>query len=234
MEHILLNEDCLTAMKDLSDNSIDLLFCDLPYGQTACNWDSLINLELFWLQINRICKITCPMFFTCTTKFGVSLINSNPKNFRYDLIYKKTNNTGHLNCKKMPMRKHEMIYVFYRKLPLYNIDSHISICEYINPAIKGGVYGSQKECINNRYDPPLPDSILEFQAQRGKHSTQKPVELMKWILKYYSKEGDIVLDPTMGSGSTGVACSEMNRKFIGIEKDIEIYKVALERNKNIK
>ena len=131
MEHILLNDDCLDAMKDLSNNSIDLLFCDLPYGQTDCHWDSLINLELFWLQINRICKITCPMFFTCTTKFGNSLINSNPKNFRYDLVYKKTRHAGHLNCKKMPMRKHEMIYVFYRKLPLYNIDSHIShsVCD---------------------------------------------------------------------------------------------------------
>ena len=231
MEHILLNDNCLDAMKDLSDNSIDLLFCDLPYGQTNCHWDSLINLELFWLQINRICKITCPMFFTCTTKFGVSLINSNPKNFRYDLIYKKTKHTGHLNCKKMPMRKHEMIYVFYRKLPLYNIDSHISISKNIQKPNNSSVYGSKKECIINKYEPPLPDSILEFQAQCGKHSTQKPVELMKWLLKYYSKEGDTVLDPTMGSGSTGIACSEMNRKFIGIEKNIDIFKVALERNK---
>ena len=231
MEHILLNDDCLDAMADLSDNSIDLLFCDLPYGQTNCHWDSLINLELFWLQINRICKITCPMFFTCTTKFGVSLINSNPKNFRYDLVYKKTKHTGHLNCKKMPMRKHEMIYVFYRKLPVYNIDSHISISKIIQKPNNSIVYGSKKECIINKYEPPLPDSILEFQAQCGKHSTQKPVELMKWLLKYYSKEGDTVLDPTMGSGSTGIACSEMNRKFIGIEKNIDIFKVALERNK---
>ena len=129
------------------------------------------------------------------------------------------------------MKKHEMIYVFYRKLPVYNIDSHISISKIIQKPNNSIVYGSKKECIINKYEPPLPDSILEFQAQIGKHSTQKPVELMKWILKYYSKEGDTVLDPTMGSGSTGVACSEMNRKFIGIEKDIEIFKVSLERNK---
>ena len=231
MEHILLNDNCLDAMKDLSDNSIDLLFCDLPYGQTACKWDSLIDLELFWLQINRICKITCPMFFTCTTKFGVSLINSNPKNFRYDLVYKKTKHTGHLNCKKMPMRKHEMIYVFYRKLPVYNIDSHISQFDGYRDIKNSNVYNKQIKHTILTYSPPLPDTILEFQAQVGKHATQKPVELMKWILKYYSKEGDIILDPTMGSGSTGVACSEMNRKFIGIEKDIDIFKVALERNK---
>jgi len=240
MEHILLNDDCLDAMKDLSDNSIDLLFCDLPYGQTDCKWDSLINLELFWLQINRICKITCPMFFTCTTKFGVSLINSNPKNFRYELIWIKSASCGFLNAKKMPMRKHEMIYVFYRKLPLYNIDSHKNMFlseQALTYSKEDSVYGKKtvynykKKNGNSVYDPPLPNSLLEIKSEKGKHSTQKPVELMKWILKYYSKENDTILDPTMGSGSTGVACSEMNRKFIGIEKDIEIYKVALERNK---
>jgi len=120
----LYNQDCLEKMKDLSDNSIDLLFCDLPYGQTSCKWDSLIDLDLFWKEVNRVCKDTTPMFFTCSTKFGVSLINSNPKNFRYDLIWVKSSPCGFLNAKKMPMKKHEMIYVFYRKLPLYDLSSH--------------------------------------------------------------------------------------------------------------
>jgi site-specific DNA-methyltransferase (adenine-specific) len=263
----LYNNDCLEVMKDLSSNSIDLLFCDLPYGQTNCKWDTKIDLELFWKQVNRICKINCPMFFTTTSRFGVDLINSNPKNFRYDLVWVKTHNCGFLNAKKMPMRKHEMIYVFYRKLPFYNLSSHshkflgifntdnkaencygnsnyqpLELKKY-DPLLPNSVIKEEK-CYgegshnyeykgeareSNVYDPPLPNSLLEIKSQKGKHSTQKPTELMKWILKYYSKEGDIVLDPTMGSGSTGIACKEMNRKFIGIEKDEKIYKSAVER-----
>lgn len=283
----LINGDCLEKMKDISNNSIDFLFCDLPYGQTSCKWDCVIDLELFWREINRICKIDCPMFFTCTTKFGVSLINSNPKNFRYDLVWVKSASCGFLNAKKMPMKKHEMIYVFYRKLPLYDISSHEH--KYLNSKteniIKTEVYSNKnkneprelyrnngqqqydpplpnsvirntpkleecfgKEYLKNKpnyreinpnlgangtdshiYDPPLPHSLLEIKSEKGKHATQKPVELIKYLLKYYSKEGDVVLDPTMGSGSTGLACKEMNRHFIGIEKDEKIFKVAKER-----
>jgi len=139
----LINGDCLEKMKDISDNSIDLLFCDLPYGQTSCKWDSLIDLELFWKEVNRICKITTPMFFTCSTKFGVSLINSNPKNFRYDLVWVKSSPCGFLNAKKMPMKKHEMIYVFYRKLPFYDLSSH-----------------KHKFLKERKEEPPLPNSVI--------------------------------------------------------------------------
>ena len=121
---MLIQGDCLEAMKTMETNSIDLLFCDLPYGQTSCKWDCLIDLDLFWKQVNRICKERTPMFFTCSTKFGVSLINSNPKNFRYDLVWIKSAPCGFLNAKKMPMKKHEMVYVFYKKLPLYDLSSH--------------------------------------------------------------------------------------------------------------
>ena len=267
----LYNNDCLEVMKDLSANSIDLLFCDLPYGQTSCKWDCKIDLELFWKEVNRICKKECPMFFTTTTRFGVELINSNPKNFRYDLVWVKSKSAGFLLAKKMPMRKHEMIYVFYRKLPLYDLTSHSHKfindyneakninedlkcygegshdSEYTGEARKANVYDPplpvsviKTELVSNAlsyrnpaglYDPPLPNSILEIKSQKGKHSTQKPTALMEWILKYYSKEGDTVLDPTMGSGSTGVACKLMKRNFIGIEKDEKIYKVAVERLK---
>lgn len=233
----LYNNDCLEVMRDLSDNSIDLLFCDLPYGETSCKWDCKIDLTLFWKEINRICKINCPMFFTTTTRFGVDLINSNPKNFRYDLVWIKSAAAGFLNAKKMPMRKHEMIYVFYRKLPLYDLSSHSH--KFLKERIgrTGNIYNSNNLNSNDlktpspelKYDPPLPNSILEISSQKGKHATQKPTALMEWILKYYSKEGDTVLDPTMGSGSTGVACKTMNRKFIGIEKDEKIYKDAVER-----
>ncbi len=223
-------------MKDLSDNSIDLLFCDLPYGQTSCCWDSLIDLNLFWKEVNRICKDTTPMFFTCSTKFGVSLINSNPKNFRYDLVWVKSAPCGFLNAKKMPMKKHEMIYVFYRKLPLYDLSTHSH--KFLRErkeewCDKNGLYGEDKEVPKTeyKYDPPLPHSLLEIKSEKGKHSTQKPTALIEWCLKYYSKEGDSILDPTMGSGSTGIACKNMNRKFIGIEKDEKIFNVAIERLK---
>ena len=315
--------DCLEIMKDIETNSIDLLFCDLPYcgitnskkdSEISCKWNTPIDLDLFWKQVNRICKEKTPMFFTCSTKFGVSLINSNPKNFRYDLVWVKSAPCGFLNAKKMPMKKHEMVYVFYKKLPLYDLSSHshkflketpmgnkpdlygrlwnkdgepylknkiqnkydpplpTSVVResttnevYESPKLtynhkkrdeplydpplptsvvretSKSIYGEETKKIfiyddtgklrnsEPRYDPPLPTSILEVKSQKGKHATQKPTALMEWILKYYSKEGDVVLDPTMGSGSTGVACKNMNRNFIGIELDEEIYKVAQER-----
>jgi site-specific DNA-methyltransferase (adenine-specific) len=279
----LIQGDCIEKMKDINNNSIDLLFCDLPYGQTSCKWDCLIDLELFWKEVNRICKAECPMFFTCSTKFGVSLINSNPKNFRYDLVWVKSAPCGFLNAKKMPMKKHEMIYVFYRKLPFYDLSSHShkflkeqvikteELCKYdVNKNAYGGgkegrikiskkkqdhetkydpplpnsvittehktAYGNNKHFHNTEqkngesiYDPPLPNSLLEIKSERGKHSTQKPIALIEWFLKYYSKEGDTILDPTMGSGSTAIACKNMNRNFIGIEKDEKIFKIASER-----
>ena len=132
----------------------------------------------------------------------------------------------------MPMRNHEMIYVFYENLPLYDISSHSHKFVKMDKPHTAGVdhpYGNTNGCEKSCYDPPLPTSILHFKSERGKHKTQKPTTLMEWILKYYSKEGDTVLDPTMGSGSTGVSCKSMNREFIGIEMDEEIYKVACER-----
>ena len=508
----IFNADCLEKMKDLDDKSVDLIFCDLPYGQTSCAWDSLIDLDLFWKEVMRIKKLNTPIFFTTTTKFGVSLIQSAPKKcfFRYDLVWVKSAPAGFLCAKKMPMRKHEMIYVFYEKLPFYDLSSHshkfiksgtkskeggemvvqnksiyhdkevidykdrkggpmwdpplpvsvvkedkniidgetyntknrkkpitrekgdkydpplpvsvvkeektqiskahdadlygattggtignvhgtnydpplpvsivkeVSIDKDFSVEVNNSTYGTlqikqpitsgprwdpplpvsvvkevddvydakerfkngklkkharhlqkgdesiydpplpvsvvkedsniiqkidknnsiikkQKEdnnynktykndCLmgndfknfrggvkiyepalpvsivkdesstiyNNkgksttpitkhpvqgqttgqpRYDPPLPDSMLEIKSTRGKHSTEKPVALMEWVLKYYSKEGDMVLDPTCGSGSTGVACKNMNRNFIGIEMDEDIFKVAENRLK---
>lgn len=282
----LRHGDCLEVMKVFEKDSVDLLFADLPYQQTSLKWDVLIDLDLFWKEVNRVCKPDAPMVFTCSVKFGNSLINSNPKNFRYDLIWVKSAPCGFLNAKKMPMKKHEMIYVFYNKLPkVYteNIALHHkhkflkeenkvikeekmlcnTKCDSVlygdikrdkvgairyepplpNSVIKEDkiikydiLYGNvdiiEPETRKNgeaRWSPPLPNSILEMKSEKGKHATQKPVALMEWILKYYSREGDVVLDPTMGSGSMGVACENKNRLFIGIEKDETIYNVALER-----
>ena len=232
----LLNGDCLEKLKELEPNSVDLVFCDLPYGQTSCKWDNKIDLNELWKELKRVSKSTTPFFFTCSTKFGYELIKSNEKWFRYDLVWEKSAPCGFLSAKKMPMRKHEMIYVFYEKLPLYDISSHTHKFknEVFDETYEGNLYGNDTKRSNihttkPRYDPPLPTSILEFKSERGKHRTQKPITMMNWILKYYSKENDVVLDPTMGSGSMGVACKEMNRDFIGIELDEEIYKSACER-----
>jgi len=268
---ILLHGDCLDHMKSIDDNSVDLIFCDLPYGQTSCAWDIIIPWEPFWNEIMRIKKLNAPLFFTTTTKFGVELINNAPKKcpFRYDIVWVKSAPAGFLSAKKMPMRKHEMVYVFYEKLPFYDLSSHkhkfikdgtkskedncygvqkldekksydpplpVSVVkEEIDEKYKnkGGLYSkvSRNGLVKSEphYEPPLPNSLLEIKSTRGKHSTEKPVALMEWILKYYSKEGDVVLDPTMGSGSTGVACKNMNRNFIGIEKDPKIYETAVNR-----
>ena len=376
---MLIKGDCLTEMKKIEDNTVDLLFCDLPWAATSCRWDCALDLPLFWKQVNRVCKINCPMFFCCNAKFGNTLISSNPKNFRYDLVWIKSAPVGFLNAKKMPMKKHELIYVFYRKLPIYDLSSHThkflgekisnrtgkdgvdnktvwknrsksgkETCHSYNPPLPTSIIkekqirntpkleeGYGKDYLTNKpnyrlinpnlgangtdshiydpplptsiikddlfirgkqtnsenkdvynynerlkngtlyhharklqkgdepiydpplptsiiktdlysnkniegkrelyrneskqYDPPLPNSILEIKSEKGKHATQKPVQLIEWILKYYSKVGDTVLDPTMGSGSSGVACINMKRKYIGIEKDPDIFKVAKSR-----
>ena len=267
----LFNGNCLEKLKELEPKSVDLVFCDLPYGQTSCEWDNKINLTDLWKELKRISKPTTPLFFTCSTKFGYELIKSNEKWFKYDLVWEKSAPCGFLSAKKMPMKKHEMIYVFYNKSPLYDISSHKH--KFPNDgdnnrptnSMYGGImkttsknrnepqydpplptsvikhehmediYGSYEHTDfkgrngQPRYDPPLPTSVLPFKSEKGKHRTQKPITMMNWILKYYSKENDVILDPTMGSGSMGVACKEMNRDFIGIELDEEIYKSACER-----
>ena len=269
---MLIQGDCLEEMKNIETDKIDLLFCDLPWQCTSCKWDCALDLPLFWKEVNRICKINCPMFFCCNAKFGTTLINSNPKNFRYDLVWIKSSPVGFLNAKKMPMKKHELIYLFYRKLPLYDLSSHTHKFIKERTGEKNGLYGKDKEKIFNEgqydpplptsiikddllytvdndyrykcshkerknsesiYDPPLPNSILEIKSEKGKHPTQKPIKLIEWILKYYSKEGDTILDPTMGSGSSGVACLNMKRKYIGIEKDAVIFKVMEDRLKGL-
>ena len=254
---ILLHGDCLEEMKALEDNSIDFIFCDLPYGQTSCKWDCCIDLDIFWKEVMRIKKLNTPIFMTTTTKFGVSLINTAPKkcHFRYDIVWVKSSPVGFLSAKKMPMRKHEMIYVFYEKLPFYDLSSHKH--KFITPPLPESIVKEAEEIPQNKYnhnqeqiynaeylekkidfkgrgggsmyEPPLPTTMLEIKSTKGKHSTEKPVALIEWLLKYYSKEGDTVLDPTMGSGSSGVACKNMNRNFIGIEKDQEIYEHAVNR-----
>lgn len=381
----LFNECCLERMAKMEDKSVDLIFCDLPYGQTSCEWDTCIDLERFWREVKRIRKDTTPIVFTTTTKFGVDLIMSNRAEFRHDYVWKKSKAVGFLNAKKMRMTIHEMVYVFYKKLPKYNVlEYHTHKFKGKNtkkttPSYfgeKGGLYGdkvvvsqqprdsplyepplpnsiintsvfngaTRDEPLTNHYtpterktnvydpplptsvlpeenckyditknvygggtpgrikisknkhdhqqkydpplptsvlkeekstpytnddypaenvvlteeqvlrtqhttiygtnthhhcreqkngesiyDPPLPNSYLEIKSEGRKHATQKPVALMEFFIKYFTDPNALVLDPTMGSGSTGVACKNLNRRFIGIELDPEIFKTAEER-----
>ena len=179
----LYNGDCLEKMKNLEDKSIDLIFCDLPYGQTSCKWDCKIDLQLFWKEIMRIKKLNTPIFFTTTTKFGVELITSAPKKcyFRYDIVWVKSQKCGFLCAKKMPLRAHEMIYVFYEKLPFYDLSSHKHkfIKKYQEEDMDKSLYGKMpktgkdKESHSKQYEPPLPVSVVKEEEKQNKKVEKK-------------------------------------------------------------
>jgi site-specific DNA-methyltransferase (adenine-specific) len=231
----LINDDCLNALTNITDKSVSLVIADLPYGQTNNKWDVKIDLAKLWEHLKRVGTTNCAYIFFTTTKFGIELITSNKDWFRYDLVWQKQKPVGFLNAKKMPMRSHEMIYVFYNKLPTYNIVSnHIPTkFQTQNGVMDTSCYGV-KRLGYSTYEPRLPCSVLEFDVTNNNmkkryHATEKPIDLLEWLIKYYSNEGETILDPTMGSGTTGVACKNLNRNFIGIEMDKTIYDVANER-----
>ena len=239
----LIHGDCLEEMKNISDNSIDLCLTDLPYGQIDCVWDTKINLAAVWDELNRICKKNAAMLFFSTQRFAVELMNSNPKNFRYDLIWQKNNLCGHLNANKMPLRNHEIILVFYNKLPTYNPQKwhYVSRKHNKRRSNASNVYGKQhgEGVIWDGSDGMrFPTSVLRFNAESERfntktagtmHPTQKPVELLRYLIKTYTQENETVLDFTAGSFSTGVACILENRKFIGIEKDKGWFDIGVKR-----
>ncbi len=242
----LINGDCLEELKNLEDNSIDFFYCDLPYGQTACKWDNKLDHKALWVQFKRLARNDrTPFFFSCTTKFGFELFNTAPKGwFRWDLVWKKNRAAGFLNAYKLPMRKHEMLYCFSKKTPYYDVSSHkekkIINCTCNTDRHSSNLYnlnekkGDKLKKITHKEPLPTsditPSSWCEYKSDEGiKHRTAKPVKLMEFLLKYWTKEGDTICDPTAGSGSMGIACKNMNREFIGIEKDEEIYNVMCER-----
>tara|TARA_R110001606_G_scaffold108495_1_gene233597 strand:- start:93 stop:839 length:747 start_codon:yes stop_codon:yes gene_type:complete len=235
------HSDCFDEFKNINDNTVDLVCVDLPYGQTNNKWDKPINLTTMWLLLNRICKDRCIYVFFCTTKYGYELIESNYDNFRYDLVWKKNIGNGWFNAKKQPLRSHEMIYVFYNKVGTYN-PQKVKGKPWKH---KGGKYKDGKTDNYNKtkrktYDTVntdrYPKSVLEFNIPTIKkkyHKTQKPTDILEWIIKTYSNDNDIVLDFTMGSGSTIEACINTNRRYIGIEKDNDIFYIAKNRIDNI-
>lgn len=233
----LLLGDTLELLPTLEDNSVDMLLVDLPYGTTACKWDSVIPLEPLWEQYHRICKKNAAMVFTSAQPFTTTLIASNMKEFRYEWIWEKPQGTNPMNAKIMPLKSHENILVFYRERPIYNPQMWKST-PYSgfksDTATIGEVYGSAKS--KHRDNPTgerYPKTILRFQQEKGFHPTQKPVPLMEYLIKTYTNETDTVLDNTMGSGSTGVACINLNRSFIGIELDKEYFEIAKKRTDSL-
>lgn len=230
----LIQGDCLQKMSEIPSNSVDMVLCDLPYGITACKWDITIPFEDLWEQYNRIVKENGAILLFGQEPFSSYLRLSNIKYYKYDWIWDKPCGTGFLNAKKQPMRNHEVISVFYKKQPTYNPQKtkghkkKTSVKRQGNTEVYGRQVGSHSYDSDERY----PRSIQTFSSDKQKvclHPTQKPVLLCEYLIKTYTNEGDIVLDNTMGSGSTGVACKNIGRKFIGIEKDDRYFKIAKER-----
>jgi DNA (cytosine-5-)-methyltransferase len=240
--------NCLDLMKSLEDKSVDLILCDLPYGTTRNKWDSVIDLELLWEQYNRVIKERGAILLFAQTPFDKVLGVSNLKNLRYEIIWQKTAPTGFLNAKKMPMKAHENILVFYKKLPTYNpqmtkghprkVSSKASRSNSANRHTKKslngesnyGVFANEIEGYDSTERYPLSIQVFaKDQQKENYHPTQKPVALLEWLLKTYTNEGDLVLDNCMGSGSTGVACVNLNRNFIGMELTEQYFEIAKER-----
>ena len=225
--------DCLSVMKTISDNSVDLILVDLPYQKTDCDWDSMIPLEPLWEQYNRIAKENAAMVFTAVQPFTTILAASNLKNLRYEWIWEKPQGTNPMSAKIMPLKSHENILVFYRKKPKYYPQMWYSTpySGFSSEQSKiGEVYGSNdSKHRNNPEGTRYPKTVIRCKQEKGLHPTQKPVELLSYLIKTYTDECDTVLDNTMGSGSTGVAAKLTNRSFIGIEKDSKYFEIAKER-----
>jgi len=235
----LLKGDCLEVMKSIPDGSIDAIITDPPYGTTACKWDSVIDFDLMWEQLNRIIKPNGAIVLFGSEPFSSALRMSNIKEYKYDWIWNKVNKfSGHLNAKKQPLRKTELISIFYNTQVLYNPQMEDGK-PYIATSVgnKSSNYGKQIDkiktvCDGKRY----PSNIIAIKGdERGSvgriHPTQKPVALMEYMIKTYTNENETVLDFTMGSGSTMVACQNTNRNGIGIEMDAEYFKIAQQRIK---
>lgn len=234
------NMDCLEGMKLLQDKSVDMILCDLPYGVTQNKWDVVIPFDELWKQYERVIKDNGAIVLTAAQPFSAQLIVSNPKLFRYEWIWEKTAATGHLNAKKMPMRAHESILVFYKKLPTYTpikTTGHAPVNSYTKHQDDGSNYGKTKIGISGggsteRY----PRSVQRFATDKQKesiHPTQKPVALFEYLIKTYTNEGETVLDNCIGSGTTAVAAINTNRNFIGFEISEEYCTAANQRIDNL-
>lgn len=244
MAYVLRQGDCLEVMKSIPDGSVDMIQTDPPFGTTQNKWDSIIQLDLMWGEIWRILKPNGAAVLCASQPFTSVLISSQLRNFKTEWVWVKNKGSGHLNAKKMPMKFHETLEVFYRKPPTYNpqkTDGHCDAGHYTGNRQTSSNYGASKSVVYEGGTERHPRNILEIPVinndgtsdEKRVHPTQKPVALMEYMIKTYTNEGDIVLDFTMGSGSTGVAATNLNRKFIGIELDHKYFDIAKERIANI-
>jgi site-specific DNA-methyltransferase (adenine-specific) len=242
MRSVLVHADCFDVFPYIADKSVNLILCDLPYGTTACKWDSILPFNKLWKEYERIIADNGAIVLTASQPFTSALVMSNPKMFKYEWIWKKTRYSGNLNATRMPLKAHENILVFAKgKAPYYPIKTDapehlIDKRKNVNPSIvkDGGAYNGSKGFVNIRKKDDgtrYPTTVQEFKNPNNNslHPTQKPLELMKYLIKTYSNEDDVVMDNCMGSNTTGLACKELNRQYIGIEKDKIYYDVSVSR-----
>lgn len=233
----LMQGDCLERMKEIESGSVDMILTDPPYGATACKWDSIIPLEPMWEQLKRVIKPNGAVVMTASQPFTSVLVTSNLKMFKYEWIWEKDGGSNFATVKYQPMKEHESVLVFCNGKTTYNQIKQERIgsrkgreTTTIDSGRVGSVYGTQEGGKKLRV-PKLrcPRSIQRFNRERGLHSTQKPVALMEYLIKTYTNEGETVLDFCLGSGTTGVACKNLNRNFIGIELDENYFEIAKKR-----
>ena len=233
----LMLGDCLERMKEIPDESVDMVMCDLPYGTTACKWDSVIPFELLWAQYRRACKHNAAIVLTASQPFTSALVMSNPKMFRHEWVWQKNCGSNFATLKFNPFKEHESVIVFgdgpttYNPIMQERSESGKSrvACKYEGRGGGDTIGGRMAYDKANRGELRHPSSVQKFSRQVGLHPTQKPVALMEYLIRTYTNEGETVLDNTMGSGTTGVACVNTNRNFIGIEQDEGYFNIAKKR-----
>lgn len=239
MSYEIFNEDCLEGMKRIPDGAVDMILTDLPYGTTEDVSNSIVPFKPMWAQFLRVCKLNAAIVLFSQMPFGSDLIQSNRKMFRYEWIWEKPMVVGFLNAKKMPLRTHENILVFYRRLPTYNPQWTYGKPykqEQKRVTINYGWrrYREEKHITISSDGRRYPRDIQKFKqpiisGEKTFHPQQKPVDLLEYLIKTYTNEGELVLDMTMGSGSTGVAAINTGRRFVGFETEKNFYDIARER-----
>uniref|UniRef100_A0A6M3JEY4 Putative methyltransferase n=1 Tax=viral metagenome TaxID=1070528 RepID=A0A6M3JEY4_9ZZZZ len=234
----IYNEDCFETFNHIPDKSVDLVLTDPPYGVTSCKWDIVPNLDRLWIELKRLGKNNCAYVFTASQPFTTDLINSNRKWFKYSLVWEKERPSNPAHAKIRFMKWHEDILVFMLNKGTFNpqMENRLDKNKRNNKlgiTHKSDVYGKQSipqgnGLINEKY----PSSVLKVNVERGLHPTQKPVALMEYLIKTYSNEGDLIYDPFMGSGTTAIACKNLNRNYIGCEISKEYCEIAKSRIKD--
>jgi len=241
----LYNDDMFNILPTIEDRTVNMIFADFPYQTTNLSWDTLIDLELFWKEANRILTKNGVVVATAQFPFTATLAMSNIKNLKYEWIWEKTQATGHLNSKRMPMKSHENILIFYKKLPTYNPQMTSGHKRKVSSAKNRSACIERRNNTENIYNNEYPDKIndydstdrfprdvITFSSDKQKstlHKTQKPLLLLEYLIKTYSNEGDVILDPCFGSNTTGLACKNLNRDYIGIEMDKNFYHIGYNR-----